>query len=219
MPPTQRGLVVFDLDGTLIRSLTACELLAEGLGRTERMRQFEALKTSAEIAQARVEMLDWYAGVPDERLLAYLDAAHWAPGMPDAITLLQREGYVCAISSITWRFAVQRFAERLGIEHYQGTSVAADGSVEHVWPEDKRAWVTALAARLGWSREQVITVGDSPSDIHLFQAGARAFFVGPASAAVGLPEFVSVVPDADLLLLARRMLADAPRWERMGQSL
>jgi HAD superfamily phosphoserine phosphatase-like hydrolase len=208
MLAAQRGLVVFDLDGTLIRGLSACELLAQGLGRAERMRQFEALSTPAEIAQARSEMLSWYAEASGEQLVELLDAAQWAPGVPDAITLLRDEGYICAISSITWRFAVQRFAERLGIEHYQGTTVTIDGSIAHVWPEDKRPWVTALAARLGLGRENVITVGDSPSDIHLFHAGARAFFVGPASSAIGLPDFVGVVPEADLLSLAHRLVAD-----------
>lgn len=202
------GLVVFDLDGTLIRGASACELLANGLGRAERMRQFEALTTSTEIAQARSEMLTWYSEVPHEQLLRSLDAARWAAGAREAVALLHAERYVCAISSITWRFAVQRFADALGIEHFQGTDVAPDGSIEHVWPQDKQGWVAALATRLGFGHEQVITVGDSRSDIHLFRAGARAFFVGPASAAGGLPQSVVVLPDADLLLLARRWLAE-----------
>jgi phosphoserine phosphatase len=33
----QYGLAVFDLDGTLIRRLSACELLARGWGRAERL--------------------------------------------------------------------------------------------------------------------------------------------------------------------------------------
>jgi HAD superfamily phosphoserine phosphatase-like hydrolase len=210
---------VFDLDGTLIRGASACELLAQGLGRSERMRQFEGLKTVAEIAQARAEMLAWYAEASSEKLLAFLDTACWAPGAREAVALLKAEGYVCGISSMTWRFAVQRFAEHLGIEHYQGTTLAPDGSIEHVWPEDKPGWVTALAARLGFNREQVITVGDSWRDIYLFGAGARAFFVGPASAAIGLPEFVSVVAEADLLLLARRLLAEVnPSFEPLAMA-
>jgi len=207
-PGAQRGLVVFDLDGTLIRGSSACELLASGLGRSQRMRQFEALTTSAGIAQARSEMLTWYGEVSHEHLLRGLDAARWAPGAREAVALLHAEGYVCAISSITWRFAVRRFADALGIEHYQGTAVAADGSIDHVWPQDKQGWVTALATRLGFDHEQVITIGDSPSDLHLFRTGARAFFVGPASAAGGLPASVVIVPDADLLLLAKRLLAE-----------
>jgi len=87
----QRGLVVFDLDGTLIRSLSACELLARGLGRAERMRQFEALSTPAEIAQARLEMAAWYADyLPNtgpasgeyssgSRPIAMASAVRWRP--------------------------------------------------------------------------------------------------------------------------------------------
>lgn len=203
-----RGLVVFDLDGTLIRGDTVCELLARGLGRVERMQHFESLTTDAEVALARAEMLAWYAASSRAELVALLEGARWAPGAREAVALLRAEGYVCAISSVTWRFAVARFAGWLGIEHYQGTDQTPDGGIEHVWPQDKLSWVSALAARLGFERERVITVGDSWRDIHMFRAGARAFFVGPASAAAGLPPFVSVVPDADLLQVARLLLED-----------
>lgn len=201
-----RGLVVFDLDGTLIRGDSVCELLARRLGRMERMQHFESLTTDAEIALARAEMLEWYAATSRAELVALLEDARWAPGAREAVALLRADGYVCAISSVTWRFAVARFAEWLGIEHYQGTDQTADGSIEHVWPEDKLSWVSALAARLGFERERVITVGDSWRDIHMFRAGARAFFVGPASAAGRLPAFVSVMADADLLQVAHAVL-------------
>lgn len=37
------GLAVFDLDGTLLRGPTVCEVLARTLGRLDRMRQLEVL--------------------------------------------------------------------------------------------------------------------------------------------------------------------------------
>ena len=72
-----RGLVVFDLDGTLLRGPTVCELLAAPLGHFDDMRAFESVRTEQEIAQARVEMR-WYGGIPRERLLESLEAAQWA---------------------------------------------------------------------------------------------------------------------------------------------
>jgi phosphoserine phosphatase len=130
-----------------------CEVLARRLGRLERMQHFESLTTDAEIASARAEMSEWYAATSRAELVALLDDARWAPGAREAVALpLRAEGYVCAISSVTWRFAVARFADWLGIEHYQGTDLTADGSIEHVGPEDKLSWVSALAARLGSCR-------------------------------------------------------------------
>jgi hypothetical protein len=37
------GLTVFDLDGTLLRGPTVCEVLAQTLGRLNQMRQLEVL--------------------------------------------------------------------------------------------------------------------------------------------------------------------------------
>lgn len=69
MPSSRRGLVVFDLDGTVLRGPTVCELLARPLGRLREMESFETLTSEAEIARARAEMVHWYAGIPRGRLL------------------------------------------------------------------------------------------------------------------------------------------------------
>jgi len=47
------ALAVFDLDGTLLRGRTVCELLAEPLGRLDRMQQLERFSTEADLAAAR----------------------------------------------------------------------------------------------------------------------------------------------------------------------
>ena len=49
-------LVVFDLDGTLLRPYTACEVLAQRLGHAERMAEIERISGKDEIVAARVEM-------------------------------------------------------------------------------------------------------------------------------------------------------------------
>ncbi len=62
MPSRHLGLVAFDLDGTLLRGSTVCELIAEPLGRSAKMRRFEALAPEFAIVAAREEMARWYAG-------------------------------------------------------------------------------------------------------------------------------------------------------------
>ena len=49
MTQVLRGIVVFDLDGTLLRGETVCEMLARPLGRIDQMQEFEQLKCEAEI--------------------------------------------------------------------------------------------------------------------------------------------------------------------------
>ena len=195
------GLVVFDLDGTLIRGSTVCELLAEPLGKLSRMQQFEKLKTEDEIILARIEMASWYADIPRTRLIESLEAARLAPGTLEGIGLLQSHGLECAIASITWSFAVEWFAGRLGIRHFTGVGIGAFGELRHVWPKDKGTWVTMLAESLGIPRERVATVGDSWRDLEMFQAGSTAIFVGEDS--TGLPETITVVPTGDILSAAK----------------
>jgi phosphoserine phosphatase len=74
------ALVVFDLDGTLLRGATVCEVLAARLGRVEEMKRFESLTGQAEIAAARSEMARWYTEISRESLIECLSGAQWAPG-------------------------------------------------------------------------------------------------------------------------------------------
>jgi phosphoserine phosphatase len=127
-----RGLVPFDLDGTLLRGPTVCELLATPLGRLAEMRRFEALSAESEIAAAREEMARWYAGLSEVELCAALAAAEWAPGAREGIALLRAHGVEVAIASITWRFAVAWVGRSLGVARVLGTGLGPGGRVEHV---------------------------------------------------------------------------------------
>lgn len=200
------GLVVFDLDGTLIRGRSVCELLAAARGREERMKEIETLTTETALTQARVEMASWYRDVPEQLLVSFLEPAELAPGAIEALTLLRTHGFVCAISSITWAFAVEWFAERLSIDHWQGTRLLAGGSIEHVWPRDKGEWVRELARTLAIPAERVATVGDSWRDLEMFRAGGRAFFVGRNFHE--MPEFAIRIDDGDLCAVARTIVDD-----------
>src|SRR5215203_2467874 len=110
-----RALVVFDLDGTLLRGPTVCEVLAQHLGRSPRMQEFERLKQRNGISAAREEMASWYRDVPRSTLLQSLSQARRAPGLAEGISLLHAHGVVIGIASITWHFAVTHFADALGI--------------------------------------------------------------------------------------------------------
>ena len=122
--------VVFDLDGTLLRGPTVCEVLARPLGRLERMQEIEQLATDRdELAAARVEMAEWYLEVERDWLLACLDEAELAPGALEACASLREAGVRIAIASITWEAAVARFAARFGADRWIGTIIADDGTI------------------------------------------------------------------------------------------
>lgn len=196
-------LVVFDLDGTLIRDDTCCELIAARIGRLEEMRRFERCTTEDEIAMARLEMSRWYSRYSEKELCEALLAANEAPGLREGIELLRQAGVSVAIASITWSFAVRWFAQRFGAEFHLGTELRADGSVAHVWGKDKARWLTDLAGQLGLCKEQTAAVGDSGTDLPMLRAAGHSFHVGRDR-----PDWSEVVhlPGGNIELIARELL-------------
>ena len=168
-------LAAFDLDGTVVRGPTICESLAESLGKLPRMREIEQLRDLAQIRAARQEMLGWYGDAPH----ALYDklSLELAPGAVEAFGLLAQHGVQTAIVSITWSFAVERLARRLGADAWVGTG-AHLGEIQHFWPDDKPVWLARHASTLGIDMSQVAAVGDSHGDVPMLAAVGHPFFVG-----------------------------------------
>src|SRR6266545_7009846 len=97
-------LAAFDLDGTLTRGETICQVLAKPLGWAERMEVLELASGREALRAAREEMAGWYRGRRVEELCSYLDAAVLATGVVEGFRLLKRHGVELALVSITWLF-------------------------------------------------------------------------------------------------------------------
>jgi len=173
-----RALVVFDLDGTLLRGPTVCEVIAQSLGRLPRMQEFERLRDRQQIAAARHEMALWYREASRASILDSLQNVQWAPGLAEGIARLQAGGFAVGIASITWRFAVQYFADKWGIEHCLATTLHEVGTIDHVWPEHKAEWLLELSERLGIPRARTAAVGDSAGDYEMLGVANTSIFVG-----------------------------------------
>jgi len=169
---------VFDLDGTILRGPTVCELLAAPLGHLGEMKAFEKLKSERDISRARIEMKRWYDGTPRDRLIGFLETVRLAPGAREGIALLRAAGVEVGIASITWDFAVDWFARQLGVDHVLGTVIRDDGTIDHAWPHHKAAWLRKLASQLAVPAERTAAVGDSVGDKEMLEAAAVRVFVG-----------------------------------------
>ena len=199
-----RGIAVFDLDGTLLRGDTVCEVLAKPLGRIDEMKRFETLTAEKDIETARVQMAEWYREHSMDALHAHLQSACWAPGAHEAIRRLQEAQVVVAIASITWKFAVRWFAKQVNIQNYIGTDMSASGDIVHVWARDKARWLRELAENYSASPARTAAVGDSTGDEEMLRAAGLRFFVGANAA----PEIESLIhlPGADLRLVSDRII-------------
>ncbi len=155
-----------------------CEVLAAAVGRLPRMQEIERLTARSEIAAARTEMAGWYDGLSRSELGALSGRAQLAPGASDGIRMLRDAGVTVAIASITWCFAVEHFAQLLGVEHTLATRLHESGEISHVWAEHKADWVVQLAAGLDIPDERTAGVGDSAGDHAMLDAVHMPFFVG-----------------------------------------
>ena len=198
-------LVVFDLDGTLTRGDTVCCVLAHRLGRYQRMLELEqTISDEPGIIRMREELVGYYRGWSDAELTACLDALVWAPGAEEAARLLSKHGVSIGIATITWTFAAEWVARRLGVEHYIGTDLGADGTLTHVFPVDKGRRVSSLMTRFGLAPDAVAVVGDSWLDRYMFDVVAHRYFVG----AKPPPDLdIQHYPDGDLAEIARAILS------------
>lgn len=202
-PNNLRGIVAFDLDGTLLRGPTVSELIASGLGRLDQMKRFERFKQEAELIAAREEIARWYAEKPVPTLLSYLKSARWAPGAHEAITRLQESGIHVVILSITWRDAVEWFASKLNVADILGTQHLPNGEIVHVFGQDKARYLRELTATARIDRNRVAAVGDSLGDAEMLLEADLRFFVGKEAPAL---EAVIHLPDADINVVADAIL-------------
>ena len=198
-------LAAFDLDGTLTRGPTVCQVLAEPLDQRARMDAIERLHDQQAIQAARHEMAGWYRGRTIQQLCACLDRVTLAAGVHEGFALLRRHRVQTAIVSITWSFAVDWFARRLGADFAVGTVLSSDGQIRHVWAEDKAAWVADLARRLGIDLGEVAAVGDSAGDLPMLATVGLPIFVGGSlPAEMGLDAHQ---PDGDIAEIAQRIIS------------
>lgn len=200
-------IAAFDLDGTLLRSHTACEAIAEGIGRLGRMREFEQLRSNQieEVTAAREEMAQWYSEFTFRDLCKHLNAIHVAPGTEEAFALLHHHGFKIAIVSLTWEFAAGWFANKLGADYFVGQGLSMNGSITHFWPQDKELWLTRLASDLSVDMNDVAAVGDSGGDIPMLLSVGHRFWVGP-NIPPELEGKVVHVPSGNIGLVAQGMI-------------
>jgi HAD superfamily phosphoserine phosphatase-like hydrolase len=172
------GLAVFDLDGTLLRGRTVCEVLAKKLGQTARMREIEALTSEPQIRKAREEMARWYSSVQPSVLIECLSNATLASGAMEGTQRLRKAGIAVAIASITWEFAVEEFARFFKAEFFLGTRLRPNGTIRHCWPRDKALFAVRTQRKLGLNKSRIAAVGDTANDLPMLRAAGLPIFVG-----------------------------------------
>jgi len=170
-------VVVFDLDGTLLRGTTVSLLLAEYLGHTETFDELERSFAAGEISNRAIADASarCYAGRTTSEIRSVLAAASWIDGIDETVRTLAETGTHVLLATITWRLAAELLQERHGFTSVSGTElqitngVVGDVVSRYFDEHDKVRFVEEWCAQNGYSMSQVAAIGDSRSDVPLFR--------------------------------------------------
>lgn len=169
-------VVVFDLDGTLLRNTSCLTYLAECMGRGAAIVELEQRFRAGEISNRDIADASaaWFAGLHPDELWNQLAQAPWIAGVEATVTALLERGCDVLLATITWRFVAESLQRRYSFHAVCGTEMAFDGELlsgtvsKYFDAHDKPRFVEAWCRRRGFALEQVAAVGDSRLDVPLF---------------------------------------------------
>ncbi len=184
-------VVVFDLDGTLLRGTTVSLLFAQWVGREGEIAELERAFGAHEISNSVVAdtSAGWLSGRSVAETWGVLRDGPWIEGMAETFRALTVARVSLLLGTVTWRFAAEMLRERHGFAAVSGTEMLSvegvlSGVVSRYFDEhDKLRWVEGWCAQNGYAMSQVAAVGDSRSDLPLFRR-------------VGLSIALNATPDA-----------------------
>jgi phosphoserine phosphatase len=211
-------VVVFDLDGTLLRGTTVSLLLAEWLGKAEEIAELERAFHAHEISNSVVAdtSAGWFEGKSTAEVWRVLTDGPWIDGMAETFRALDAAGVGLLLGTITWRFAAEMLRERYGFTTVSGTEMQVSdgvlsGTVSRYFDEhDKVRFVAEWCAQNGFSMSQVAAIGDSRSDVPLFRcAGMSIALNATPDARAAATQVLDTEDLRDVLVLLQSASADA----------
>ncbi|RUR01197.1 HAD family hydrolase [Labedella endophytica] len=211
-----RGIVFFDIDGTLVPSGSSSSFLAECFGHQQELDRAESLYAQGELTNQQVSEIDargWH-GASTSTVDRWLEDLPLIDGL-DAVVSWCRERHVePVLASLAWETVSAWIAERHRLTSNGGPRVGVvnatfDGTVAAHFDEyDKRDRALRLATERGLSPSQCCAVGDSRSDVPLFEALPASLALNANTAA---REAATAIVDATDL---RAILPWLEEWER-----
>ena len=175
-------VVVFDLDGTLMRHETSSGVLAAAIGRGDAYRALELRYDAREVSNTEVtdRQAAWFTGLALADVHRMLQQAPWIEGLGETLDTLADAGCRLLLATLAWRFVADILAERYPFDAVCGAEMAIDdatltGRVDRYFDEhDKLSFVARWCADNGCSLQDVVAIGDSRSDLPLFAHAAAS---------------------------------------------
>ncbi len=182
-----RGLVCFDVDGTLVPGTSSCAWVAAALGHEAELVAAEAAYGEGRLTNQEASIIDarGWAGHTEDEVLARLETLPLVAGIGETVAWCREHDLRPILTTLAWTPVGRLLARRFGFAAYCGPVPEAVGGrytgevAEHLDEYGKRDFALAQ----GFAPERCAAVGDSRSDLPLF-------------AAVGMSIGFNAAPDA-----------------------
>lgn len=206
------GIVFFDVDGTLVSPGSSSRFLAARFGHQDALDDAEARYADGDLTNQQVSQVDalGWRGTSAATVDRWLDALPVLPGSAAVVAWCRDHDVEPVLASLAWQPVTRSLARRFGFVANGGPRVGEHGGVhdgtvvEHFDEFDKRDRALALARDLDVPVERCSAVGDSRSDIPLFEVlpSALALNASPAaraaaSDAMNADDLSSIIPWLD----------------------
>ena len=200
-----RGLVCFDVDGTLVPGTSSCAWVAAALGHEAELVAAEAAYVAGRMTNQEASVIDarGWAGHTEADVLARLATLPLVDGIAETVAWCRDHDLRPILTTLAWTPVGRMLAGRFGFAAYCGpVPEAVDGRytgrvAEHLDEYGKRDFALAQ----GFAPERCAAVGDSRSDLPLFAAVGTSigFNATPAARAVAThvvdgPDLRAVIP-------------------------
>jgi phosphoserine phosphatase len=188
---TARGIAFFDIDGTLVPSGSSSSFLAARLGHQSKLDRAEECYARGELTNQQVSEIDavGWRGVSTSTVDQWLESLPLIEGVDTVVSWCQQHGIEPVLASLAWQPVSTWIAQRYGFTANGGPRVGVSDSAftgivaEHFDEYDKRDRALQFAAERGVSAAKCCAIGDSRSDIPLFQSLPSSLALNAGAAA------------------------------------
>jgi phosphoserine phosphatase len=194
----------FDLDGTLVHGTTVLKHVGHHLGHLETVESlvkgYESFRLSnREVSTAAARL---FTGLTRADLLGLMEDIPRLNDIDEAIGELRRKNVYCVVATVTFDFASEWFAKRYGFDTFSGIELGFDAKgratgevVRHFDEDDKAVFVRDQSLQLGADLGSVFYLGDSRSDLRVFEIVGFAVALNATLEAIAVAH-VSVESDS-----------------------
>lgn len=170
---TNRRLIVFDMDSTLIQHEVIDEMAAAfGIGEKVKLITERAMNGELNFNEALIERVSLLKGFPRSEMELIMSRLRLTPGARKLIEEVKKKGYKTAIISGGFKYFAENFKTRLGIDYAFANDLEWDGEVlsgkvlgKIINAQEKAHILEELAKKEGLTLEQVVAVGDGANDL------------------------------------------------------